>query len=44
MKKINEHIIYKTLSEIISEQAPAEGPSLETDNAESDDDLSLIHI
>lgn len=40
MKKINEHIIYKTLSEIISEQAPAEGPSLETDNAESDDDTS----
>jgi hypothetical protein len=37
MKPITEHIIYKTLSDMISEQAPpAGGPALETDNAESD--------
>lgn len=40
MKLINEHIIFKTLSDIIAEQAASKGPSLETDNAESDDDTS----
>jgi len=40
MKLINEHIIFKTLSDIISEQDASKGPSLETDNAESDDDSS----
>lgn len=37
MKSINEHIVYRTLSDMISEQAaPTAGNALETDNAESD--------
>ncbi len=40
MKTINEHIIFKTLSDIIAEQDASKTASIETDNAESDDDTS----
>lgn len=40
MKIINEHIILKTLSDMISEQAAPSGNKLETDNAESDSEES----